>query len=252
MTDTARDQAIVQCQSIVQMVAALDVDYDRLAELRELRKTLRFVAGWNMPGYMPDSEPASFDNAENARIYIADEMESEADNIESDVENPDESDLEPITAEWSSRATCAQLREAAERVRAGSGEYGLTVGAYHYWVTQDGNMLEPDENEELQELENAAGECTSEDDAQQAIDEDPLSVEYRSDWSSPGEALTPSEFRIVLCAGGPHVEIRGEINHRGDPCSPRIIYKDWGTTGELFDFDHVAVLRYCSRFVFAQ
>lgn len=231
MPDTARDQAKMQAESICAMVDALNVDYDRMEELRELKKTPRFVAGWNMPGYMPDSEPASFDDADSARGYIADEME-----LCSDDESTPEDDA-------------SELREAAERVRTGSGEYGQTVGAYHYWVTQDGNMLEPENEAELEELDAAAGECTSTEEAERRINEDPLSVEFRSGWVSVGGEMTPEEFRIVLCTGGPHVEIVGNIDLHGDPSSVRILYRGWDESGELFDFDHDKVTEYCRRFI---
>lgn len=37
MSDTARDQALAQCASVADMVAALECDFDRLQELRESR-----------------------------------------------------------------------------------------------------------------------------------------------------------------------------------------------------------------------
>lgn len=217
----AHNQALAQVANISAMVAALSVDYDRLEELRDLRNTPRYVAGWNMPGYMPDGEPASFDDADDARGYIANEMETYADQIDED--------------------EAGLLRSTAAEVRAGSGELGVTVGNYHYWITLDGNMLEPDDAEELAKLEEAAGDCEAEDDARERILVNPLSVEYRSDWASPGEELTPSEFRVVLCTGGPHVEIVGDI----DLSRVRVLYRDWGDRGELFDFDHDAVVTYC-------
>jgi len=143
MTDTARNQAIAQIQSIVAMVAAYEADYDRLEELRDL---------------------------------------------------------------------------------------------------QSDSMLEPDDAEELAELEEAVGDCESQDEALDLIQEDPLSIEYRSGWASPGEELTPEEFRVVLCTGGPHVEIVGDC----DLSRVRILFRDWGDSGELFDFDRDAVVTYCA------
>lgn len=104
-----------------------------------------------------------------------------------------------------------------------------------------------DVGRELAELEAAAGDCTDEDDARQRISEDPLSVEVRSDWCSPGEEMTAGEFRIVLCTGGPHVEVQGDLSD-GEPSRPRILYRDWGTAGELYEFDSDAVLTYCREF----
>lgn len=90
-------------------------------------------------------------------------------------------------------------------------------------------MAFPDEAEELEELEDEAGDCTDEDDARQRISEDPLSVEVRSDWASPGDELTPGEFQILLCTGGPAVRIMGELDQYGTPCRAWLEYQDWGT-----------------------
>ena len=112
-------------------------------------------------------------------------------------------------------------------------------------------MACPDESEELVELETAACDCTSEDDARERITDDALSVEVRSGWASTKEDFEPEEFRIVLCTGGPHVEIVGDLD-RGAPSRPRILYRDWRTSGELFDFDREAVLTYCRVFYFGE
>lgn len=109
----------------------------------------------------------------------------------------------------------------------------------------------PEDAEELAELEEQAGECTSEEEARERIEQDALSVEVRSDWVTPGEEMTAGEFRVVLCTGGPHVEIVGDLD-RGTPSRPRVLYKDWGESGELFDFDHDAVLAYCQVFYFGE
>lgn len=109
----------------------------------------------------------------------------------------------------------------------------------------------PDEASELAELESVAGDCTSEEEARSRIEEDPLSVEIRSGWANSRAEFEPEEFRIVLCTGGPHVEIVGDLD-RGEPSCPRILYRDWGTSGELFDFDREAVLTYCRVFYFGE
>lgn len=112
----------------------------------------------------------------------------------------------------------------------------------------DWTLMFPSDAAELAEREGQAGDCTCVDDAQEAIDQYPLSCEVRSGWSMSGEDLTPEEFRIVLCTGGPHVEIVGDLDHNGSACSVRVRYRDWSESGELFDFDRDAVLRYVSNF----
>lgn len=161
--DRAESQARAQVASIVAMVAALNVDYDRLEELRESRR------------------------------------------------HPD-------------------------------------IGTSEDWAQDN-----PEDAAELAELEDAAGNCESEDDARERILEDALSIEVRGDWHTPGERIEePTEFRIVLCTGGPHVELLGDLNEHCEPSRVRVLYRDWGASGELFDFDRDAVLTYCQQYYFGQ
>jgi hypothetical protein len=200
--------------SIIQMIDRLNMDFDRFEELKTLRDTPRFVAGWNMPGYMPDSEPAEFDDVRDACQYISDEIDD----------------------------------ATGEKVEITPGEFGQTIGAYHYWVTQDGNMLPPDDADELEELTALAGDCQDEDEARDALDSDPLCVEFRSGWESAGSELTASEFRIVLATGGPHVEIIGELDHNGYPHRAWMQYRNWGESGQI-DIDRSYLLAYASHFI---
>lgn len=172
MSDTAKDQAFAQVADIVALVNTLNVDYDRLQELRDAR------AEWEA------DNPAAF--------------------------------IEPNDPRAAGR-----------------------------WA-----MACPDDADELAELIEAAGDYASADDAREAIQQHPLSVETRSAWQCVGETLESAEFRVVLCTGGPHVEIVGDLDLHAEPTSPRVIYKDWGTHGELFDFDHDAVLTYAREFFY--
>lgn len=94
----------------------------------------------------------------------------------------------------------------------------------------DADDMSPDEEAELAELEEAAGNCANEDDARQRIQEDPLSIQVRSGWYSPGEdSPAPEEFEILLSTGGPAVRILGELDERGEPSRAWIQWQDWGT-----------------------
>ena len=106
-----------------------------------------------------------------------------------------------------------------------------------HYCEDDGLVFEW--SEELAELEGWAGEFESEEEARDAIYETPLSVEVRSGWRSVGEdAGEPEEFRIVLCTGGPHVELTGDIGG-----AVRVVCKDWGESGEYYpDADERAAL----------
>jgi hypothetical protein len=107
----------------------------RFEELTESRKP--FYAGWNMPGYMPDNEPARFQTWEDAREYIVGEMESFADqNDQQSGGNPGETsdDVDArnaCTAEL--RARAAAIRDMEEPKMG----YGETIGAYHYFIDKD-------------------------------------------------------------------------------------------------------------------
>lgn len=73
----------------------------------------RYVAGWNMPGFLPDSEPQEFSSAEDALEYIKDQIR----------------DLDP--------EIYPQAEEWAESIEADkNGEFGATIANYHYFVTK--------------------------------------------------------------------------------------------------------------------
>ena len=178
--NNARSQALAQVESITEMVAALECDYDRLEELRD------------------DLERVKADEDDANRDYGT--SSTEATDARKDVD------------EWKA-----------------------------------------DNADELAALESEAGDCTDREEAEQRIQEDALSVEVRAGWASPGELSTiGDEFRIVLCTGGPHVEIVGDLDEHSQPDRVRILYRDWGTSGELLDFDHEVVLAYCRQFYFGE
>lgn len=104
---------------------------------------------------------------------------------------------------------------------------------------------------ELLELEEVAQNFTGPDDVERAIDEDPLSVEVRSGWTTPGQELKAEEFCILLCTGGPAVRIVGELDHYGEPVRAWIEYQDWGTPWtQLYGADQSVIVSYSSRFFF--
>lgn len=110
--------------------------------------------------------------------------------------------------------------------------------------------------EELVELETAAGECESRDDAEQRIQEDPLSIEVRSGWETPAlENPKAEEFRILLGTGGPATRIIGELDEHGEPTRARIQAQDWfkpwtDYTGDAISQDDL--LTYCRCFYFGE
>ena len=74
------------------------------------------------------------------------------------------------------------------------------------------------------------------EEAERAIHGDPLSVEVRGPWvpadryhPQSNDLDTPAEYRILLCAGGPAVQIVGELSEHGEPETARMQVQDWFT-----------------------
>lgn len=110
----------------------------------------------------------------------------------------------------------------------------------------------PDESEELSELIDQAGECESREDAEQRIQEDPLSIEVRSGWYTPGKTDNkPAEFMILLTTGGPAVRIMGELDEYGQPDRAWLEAQDWFKPWtQYLGADQSVLLTYCQQFYF--
>lgn len=99
-------------------------------------------------------------------------------------------------------------------------------------------------------LKDKADKCESRDDAIERIQEDPLSVEVRSDWVTPGEEMTAGEFQILLCTGGPAVRIMGELSDHGEPDRAWLEYQDWGTQWtRYYGADSATLCEYAANFL---
>jgi hypothetical protein len=89
--------------------------------------------------------------------------------------------------------------------------------------------------------------------AEQAICNDPLSVQVRTGWHDLGKKAEPDEFMILLCTGGPAVRIVGDLDDHMQPENPHIEFQDWFTPWEEYhmtDEEEDDVLSYCSNFYF--
>ena len=173
-TNHAEDQAKAQYESMASMVSALQVDYDRLEELKDEKESIQ----WDI------------DNSDD----------------------PQEQD------------------EAIVKMQ---------------------EFLQND-NQELRDLLDAANGCTDQEEARAAIQEDPLSVQVRSDWENSSSEFAASEFQILLCTGGPAVRIMGELQ-KGQPCRAWLEYQDWGTPWTMyFGADQSVLLAYCQEFYFGE
>jgi hypothetical protein len=93
------------------------------------------------------------------------------------------------------------------------------------------------------------------DEARQAILDDPLSVEVRGEWHTPGaiDACAPYEYKILLCWGGPAVQIIGTLDTHNQPDSARLQYQDWfseWTNYALTATEEETLIKYAQQFPF--
>lgn len=114
---------------------------------------------------------------------------------------------------------------------------------------EDSEDLCEDDIAELVRLREAAGDCTSQDEAQERLYESPLSVQVRSGWEDPGVGLTAYEFEILLCCGGPAVRIRGELDEHMQPDCAYMEFQGWFQPWVKFhDADEATLLAYANQF----
>ena len=92
-----------------------------------------------------------------------------------------------------------------------------------------------------------------------------LSVEFRSGWSSNLENMEPEEFKILLSTGGPACQIIGKLDQNKQTTDIEIQYQDWGTPWEPLQLnstyadkspnitsDYEALEWFCNCFYFGQ
>tara|TARA_R100001129_G_scaffold111928_2_gene76952 strand:- start:295 stop:732 length:438 start_codon:yes stop_codon:yes gene_type:complete len=74
---------------------------------------------------------------------------------------------------------------------------------------------------------------TREDEIREQAQDEALSVEFRSSWTSNPEEMKPEEFKILLSTGGPACQIVGKIDYGScEPIDIEIQYQDWFTPWE--------------------
>ena len=92
-----------------------------------------------------------------------------------------------------------------------------------------------------------------EDDISTTISEDPLSVQFRSDWHSPGEEAEDTEYEILLSTGGPATRIIGTLD-KGIPDRAILQHQNWGTPWtQYFTLDENesrALLTYAQQIIY--
>jgi hypothetical protein len=95
------------------------------------------------------------------------------------------------------------------------------------------------------------------DEASETIHQDALSVEVRRGWHQVGMPLETDieEYRVLLCTGGPAVQITGTLNEHQMPDEIRLQYQDWFQPWRdyfLTQEDKEAIADYLSCFYFGE
>lgn len=201
-------------ECIAEMVAAMECDYERLEELRDERDS------WEPEEIPDDFEVTPLDDDDDAE--------------------------DKVTCGACGRSWDDSIPTSYTPAPSGRCPFEDWHDLPRTWAEAN-----PDEAEELAELEEAAGDCTDEGVARERIEEDALSVQIRSGWYSPGEEPQPEEFEILLSTGGPATRIIGELDEYRQPIRARLQAQDWFTAWtDYLDADQDVLLNYARCFYF--
>ena len=92
--------------------------------------------------------------------------------------------------------------------------------------------------------------------AEEIAIENAVRIEVRSGWCfwNGDPQMKPAEFKILLCGGGPSVQIVGDLDNE-QPDEPVLQYQDWGTPWidyPLNDEQKDILAEYCGLFCFEE
>lgn len=144
---------------------------DIIARIEELEgdKVEQWIAGYNMAGYMPDSEPSVFEDFYDAKEYILNTLEDYTDD---EAEGNPESARIPL---W------RQMYENIKSIE--EGEFSFVDGGMCFFVSQCESILtDADDAEELRILTELADECEG----------------YASDWNYGKSLIRWSYFEQYM------------------------------------------------------
>lgn len=94
------------------------------------------------------------------------------------------------------------------------------------------------------------------DEAREAIEDSPLSIQVRDGWRNPGaESDGPEEYEILLSTGGPALRIVGRLDDYCQPMDATLQWQDWGTPWtdhETTEEDDRALMSFVGVFWFGE
>lgn len=100
-------------------------------------------------------------------------------------------------------------------------------------------------------------EYVADEEALEAIQNHPLAVSVRSEWTSLGnysnEGLRASEYQILIATGGPAARIIGDLNSYGEAHTATLQVQDWFTPWtDVAKCDEDTLLTYAQQFYFGE
>jgi len=76
--------------------------------------TIMFIAGWNMPGYLPDSDPVEFETRDEAVSYLSDTIERFWDDeYQAAYDDDIHAELEEIANRWTGVAEALNYQDGS-------------------------------------------------------------------------------------------------------------------------------------------
>ena len=196
---------------------------------------------------LADMTPSLSDIQRSALHRVAAQLESDAKRFENSQKLQDigKSAMESI-AEMVAALDCDYDR--LEELRADMAEYKNSPAL----MDASDKQRHVEIAGELAELEEAAGECKDREEAEQRIQEDPLSIELSGTWSL-NETPTADKAIILLGTGGPATRIVCELDGNMEPHRAWIQAQDWFQPWtDYVGSDSDTLLSYCRCFYFGE
>lgn len=216
----AKQEARAQVNAILETLAATEVDYDLLAELKEADRQQGSISSGTrrrqdlIPTFLTElhhRDPAAY-----AQIVVDGGIPAYV---------QDEGDASEW---WDSDDAISLLDELQEALELAAPDH-LYFGTHDGDGSDFGYWMPADTYERYVTLELDSMGFETAADARQYLLELPLDVQTRSPW---GTDPYKKEYRVLLCTGGPHVELRGFMD-LGAAMDARVYYRTHDGEAEL-------------------
>lgn len=97
---------------------------------------MKYIAGFNQPGYLPDSDPVDFDDFDDAQSYIVDELDNAADiayNSDDDLAGQDCDESKEEAEQWTAKSGGKSGESWGSDIRY----WQAYCDGYVYWIVAE-------------------------------------------------------------------------------------------------------------------